>query len=50
MKFINNIFSPLLKAVASLANNDGPFKKRKRTPFDLKTLLGLNRMPGILGI
>jgi len=50
MKIINNLFAPVLKAVAALANNDSPFTRRTKAPFDLKALLGFNRMPGMLGI
>jgi len=43
MKFIESLSTPILKAVAALANNGGIFKKRKKAgPFNPKITLGFN--------
>jgi hypothetical protein len=43
MKLIKILLSPVLNAVAALANNGGDiFKKRKKQPFDPKISLGFN--------
>jgi hypothetical protein len=47
MNTINNLFAPMLKAVAALANNGGFFKKRKKKPFDPKIIMGFNYTLGL---
>jgi hypothetical protein len=42
MKIINTLFTPMLKAVAALANNGGIFHKRKKAAFNPKISLGFN--------
>lgn len=42
MKFIETLTTPILKAVAALANNGGIFKKREKAPFNPKITLGFN--------
>jgi hypothetical protein len=47
MKLTDALFTPVLKAVAALANNGGIFKKRKKQAFSPKLTLGFNFMLGI---
>jgi hypothetical protein len=43
MKFLEFLFTPVLKAVAAPVNNGGIFKKRKKAgPFNPKITLGFN--------
>jgi hypothetical protein len=43
MKDIKTLLSPVLKAVAALANNGSEiFKRRKKAAFDPKITLGFN--------
>ena len=42
MKFIETLFTPVLKAVGALANNGGIFRKRKKAAFNPKITLGFN--------
>jgi hypothetical protein len=42
MKFLNDLLTPILKAVGALANNGDLFKRKKRAPFNLKLSLGFN--------
>ena len=43
MKFIETLLTPVLKAVAALANNGGEiFKRRQKAPFNPKITLGFN--------
>jgi len=42
MNLINILLEPVLKAVATLANNGGIFKKKKKAAFNPKISLGFN--------
>jgi len=46
MRLLEALFTPVLKAVPALVNNDSIFKKRKKQPFNPKITLGFNFMPG----